>query len=184
MNFKARQERLRDVFKEKPPSVIILTTLPNMKYFLNYSGRSFERFACGIFSIESGRSVLVIPKLDEPKSKQSVVDTVCSWTDSEGYKDSLISGLKDAGFSRGKVGCENALTFGQWNALKDTIKETEFLSVSEEMAELREVKSSEEVESLISAGKILEKSFKGLENNGEYSSVHSRRMGVRPQWYH
>lgn len=162
MNFKARQARLRRVFKEQAPSIVVLTTLPNLRYLLNYAGESFERLACGIISLDSGKSALVIPKLDELKSKDSVVDTVHPWSDSQGYKNALVSALSDVGYSSGKVGCEDGLTFRQMNALKNVIRQKEFHSVSEEIATLRERKSSDEVQSLLLTGRILTKGYEAI----------------------
>lgn len=162
MNFKSRQVRLRRAFKGQGPSIVVLTTLPNLRYFLNYAGQSFERLACGIISLDSGKSALVIPKLDELKSKNAVVDVIRPWTDSQGYKSALVSALSEVGYSHGRVGCEDGLTFRQMTALKNVIRQKEFHSMSERIATLRERKSQDEVESLLSAGRILEKGYKAI----------------------
>lgn len=141
---------------------ILITSLPNLKYYFNYGGASYERFCAGLISIKDGKSALVIPKLDQGKTTNSIVDEVFPWTDSEGYGGALEKALASlAGKSR-NFGCEDWITLYLMECVKSVRATAKFLSVTRSISDQRLIKDEEEIGALRSASEILSKGFDKL----------------------
>ncbi|MHB8568046.1 MAG: M24 family metallopeptidase [Nitrososphaerales archaeon] len=155
---------------DEESGMILITTHPNLRYFFNYAGESFERLACGIISLETRKSALLIPKLDEPKAQSTSAENVYPWTDGEGYSDTLKKAVKDVGGSSQKIWCEDGLAFWQMRALERVSRKPGFHSLTARISTMRAVKDEGEVQAILEAGAILEKGFRaaheGLLRNG------------------
>jgi Xaa-Pro dipeptidase len=159
MNFEKRKKKLVGNLdrKQSKPDCIVITSLPNLKYYFNYGGASYERFCGGVISLESGKSALVVPKLDEGKTASSSVDGVFAWTDSEGYQKSLEDALKSIGGKSRIFGCEDWITLYLMEAIKKVRAAAKFESVSPTIADQRLIKEEEEIEALRSSSAKLGK---------------------------
>ncbi len=146
--------------------LLLFTSQPSLQYFFNYGGQSFERFSCGIISMHSGKSALVIPKLDEPKSRESSAGGVHAWRDSEGYLEALQKALNEVGTGkRGagpKIGCEANLAYWQMKALEKALPTPTLESITEDISKLRACKDEEEVSAILGAGGILSNGFRAV----------------------
>lgn len=72
MNYKKRALRLvQGIAAKDQVSCVMITSLPNLRYFFNYSGVSFERFSCGLLTKDGTKTALIMPKLHEAKAEKS-----------------------------------------------------------------------------------------------------------------
>jgi Xaa-Pro aminopeptidase len=135
---------------------VLLTSLPNLKYYFNYSGASFERFCGGLISIKDWKSALVVPKLDEGKTVSSSSDDVFAWTDSEGYGNSLAEALKGIGLGKSKsFACEDWITLYLMEAVRKVRAGARFESISKTISKQRLIKEDEEIQAMkISTSKL------------------------------
>ena len=172
MDFKGRATKLSHSLETSGLDAIVLTTRPNLKYFYNYSGESFERFCCILMSLQSLKSALILPKLDEDKAKESPVSEVLPWTDTEGYSKALDRAMNELKLnsSEPRIGCEDGISFWQMEALRSKAKDARFSSISEKISEQRLHKDDDEIASLKSIARVLARGYKigqeGILKNG------------------
>ena len=141
--------------------LVFITSLPNLKYFFNYSGESYERFCCGLLSPRTEKTALIVPKLDEGKTKNSYANSTHLWSDGEGYEIALKEALSEIKTtSANVVGCEDITAYWQTEALGRSLGSPKFVSVSPHLIEMRSVKDQKEIESIRRSGKILSKAYK------------------------
>jgi len=164
MNYEKRKKKLVTNLtrKESQPDCILITSLPNLKYYFNYGGVSYERFCGGLISLESGKSALVVPKLDEGKTASSSVDGVFAWTDSEGYQPSLGAALKSIVGKSRTFGCEDWVTLYLMEAIKKVRAAAKFESISPAISAQRLIKEEEEIEALRSSSSKLGKGYEKI----------------------
>ena len=94
MNHQKRRQSLAQKIQAKQIDCVAITSSPNLRYFLGYVGKSFERFCCGLLGGNGTKSALVVPMLDFEKAKKSSADQVFAWTDTEGYEPALRRAVK------------------------------------------------------------------------------------------
>jgi len=167
MDYKGRTKKLANSLKASDLDAVVLTTLPNLRYFFNYSGASFERLCCVLVSMNDLKSALILPKLDTEKAKSSPLSGVYPWTDNEGYSGPLTKALSYLGINSdsAKIGCEDGIFFWQMEALRSKLANAKFQSISEKITKLRLRKDEEEIESLRNIAKILAKGYKAAEED-------------------
>src|SRR5487761_412501 len=134
---------------------VAITSLPNLRYFFNYSGESFERFCCGLLTKDGSRSALVVPRLDRAKAEKSAADRVYSWTDSEGYAGALTAAMNDLGMEGNVIGAELGIKMGQMESFRSSRGTSNFVAITEEISNLRLIKDEEEIESIRKTSRIL-----------------------------
>jgi Xaa-Pro dipeptidase len=166
LNHENRRRKLIEKLAKQDTKIdcALVTSLANLKYFFNYGGASFERFCAGIISVKEGRSALVVPKLDEGKTKSSSVDAVFPWTDSQGYEDALQDSLKKVGGKTKVFGCEDWITLRQMEQVKTVRTQAKFHSVSKIMSDMRVTKDEEEVAALRDSASKLAKGYEKIPN--------------------
>lgn len=164
LDYEKRKENLIRKLRKQTAKVdcVLITSLPNLTYFFNYAGASFERFCGGFLSLNDGKSSLVIPKLDEGKSNSSSVDEVFTWTDSEGYKGALERALKSIGGKSSTFGCEDLVTLNQMEEMKAVRAQAKFRSVTQPISEMRLIKSDEEIAALRGSAQKLGKGYEKI----------------------
>ena len=162
MNHAKRREDLSKRIENERIDSVAITTLPNLLYFFNYSGHSFERFCCGLFSKDGTKSALVIPKLDLGKTKRSDVGSVFAWTDTEGYENALKSAMSYIKAPGEKVGTELGLTLGQMEQFKQVLHTSVFAPMSKEISEQRSIKSQDELKSVRDSANRLARCYKAF----------------------
>ena len=164
MNHEKRKKNLLAALEKKNSKIdcVFITSLPNLKYYFNYGGVSYERFCGGLISVKDGSSALVVPKLDEGKTTSSSVDGVFAWTDSEGYVGSLEEALKSVGGKFRSFGCEDWTTLFLMEAVKKVRTTAKFESISTVISDQRLIKEEEEIEALRSATTILGKGYEKI----------------------
>lgn len=141
---------------------VLVTSLANLRYFFNYNGASFERFCGGIVSLKEGKSALVVPKLDEEKTKSTSVDGVFPWTDTQGYEPLLEEALKSIGGKSRVFGCEDWITLYQMEEVRSVRAQARFESVSKSISDLRIIKSEDEVAALRDSASKLAKGYEKI----------------------
>jgi Xaa-Pro dipeptidase len=163
MNYSKRSENLSSKLEPKNIECVAITTPPNLRYFFNYSGQSFERLCCGLMSKDGSRSALVIPKLDTEKAAKSHADNIFTWNDNEGYRNALMQALESVRSKGEHIGCELGLTLGLMDQLKNVFGPySNFLPVSEEISSLRLIKDQEEVHSIQNSASKLSRAYKEI----------------------
>ncbi len=156
MDCKKRALRLSEKVAPKDQiDCVAITSQPNLRYFFNYIGESFERFSCGLLTKDGSRSALVVPMLDKAKAENSEADEVFSWTDSEGYAGALNAALKELQIRGHVIGCELSITLGQMDSFKSSRGTSNFVAITEEISSLRLIKEEEEIESAKKTARIL-----------------------------
>ena len=148
MNYRKRAEKLSERIAGKDADCIAITSLPNLRYFFDYAGQSFERFCCGLLTRDGTRSALVIPSLDKAKAERTAAENVYTWTDNEGYDGALNSAIADLGIEGKVVGCELSMTMGQMDSFKVGVGTSSFVAVTEEISKLRMLKDDQEIAEL------------------------------------
>ncbi len=163
MDYKKRAIRIgeRLVVKDHV-NCVALTSLPNLRYFFDYSGESFERFCCGLLTRDGSKSALVVPRLDRAKAEKSAADTVYSWADSEGYAGALTSAVRDLGIKGRTIGVELGITLGQMDSFRSSLGTSDFVGITEETSGLRLIKDEEEVESLKRTARVLSSAYRKM----------------------
>ena len=136
-------------------STCCITAVPDLKYFFDYSGVSFERFCCGLISAENEKRALVVPKLDEAKAEKSAAGQVFAWRDSDGYAASFSKALDYLGVRGSNFGCEDSLTLSFMNSVRKVKPEAQFVSVSDKISRLRAIKDEEEIKAIRKSAKRL-----------------------------
>ena len=126
---------------------VAITSPPNLRYFFDYAGQSFERFCCGLLTRDGTKSALVVPRLDKAKAEKSAADAVFSWIDSEGYAGALNAAMKELRIKGHVIGCELGITLGQMDSFKSSRGTSNFVSITDEISKLRLTKDDEEIES-------------------------------------
>lgn len=162
MNYRKRINDLSKKISPKKLNFVAITTEPNLRYFFDYTGHSFERFCCGLISSDGSRSALVIPKLDIGKAKKSKVDNVFPWTDNEGYKNALNIAVRSIKGNGMKIGCEEALRLGQMEEFKNALQVRDFLPVTSEISSIRLIKSQDEIDSIKDCARKLAKAYRAI----------------------
>ena len=148
MNFEKRTKRLVAELSRAGDGEIgsgLITSLSNLQYLFNYSGVSFERFCCGLVSVNGGRTALVIPALDKSKAENSSADEIFAWTDAEGYSNSLSKALSFVSAKGNFVGCEDSITLALMESFKKVKPKARFHSITQEVSKLRVIKDEEEL---------------------------------------
>jgi Xaa-Pro dipeptidase len=163
LDFPKRRRQISEKISKQELDFVAITTEPNLRYFFNYAGHSFERFCCGLISQDGTRTALIIPKLDVGKAEKSNVDDVFSWADNDGYRNALMKAVdsikrKDSG----KIACEEALRLGQIEQLKEALRIQDFVPITSEIASLRLIKSDEEMNSIRDCATRLAKAYKDI----------------------
>jgi Xaa-Pro aminopeptidase len=161
-NFAKRCEKLSERVSSKNLDCIVITTSPNLKYFLNYVGQSYERFCCGLISNDGTRTALVIPKLDTEKARKSHAENVFPWDDTEGYRGALREAIHSLGSNVNRVGCEDGITLLQTQQIRIETQTSDFASISEEISNLRLIKDQAEIAATIDAANRLSRAYKAL----------------------
>jgi Xaa-Pro aminopeptidase len=163
MDYKKRALKLAQGISAKDQiGCVMITSLPNLRYFFNYSGVSFERFSCGLLTKDGTKTALIVPKLDEAKAEKSAAQNIHSWSDSEGYSGALESAISDLGITGNVVGCELGITLAQMNALKANTGASNFIPITEEISRLRIIKDEEEIEDVRKTARALGTAYKHL----------------------
>jgi Xaa-Pro aminopeptidase len=164
MNFSKRCQNLAIKIESKNLSCAVITSLPNLRYFFNYSGQSFERLCCGLIGNEGAKSALVIPKLDTEKAAKSHAANVFAWTDNEGYANALNEAIESIGARHGeRIGCESGLTLGLLDQLKTGFGiQSSFIQISDEISNLRLIKDEEEIDSIKRSAAALSRVYKTI----------------------
>jgi len=162
LNFRNRTIKLTENLSKADSKIdcVLLTSLPNLKYYLNYPGISFERFCCGLISIETQKTALVMPKLDEGKSAQSSAENIFPWTDSQGYEGAFGDALKSIGTKSTNFGCEDWITLYLMESVRKVKHRARFQSISTTISDQRLIKSSEEIDSIRGSTSKLGKGYK------------------------
>jgi Xaa-Pro dipeptidase len=156
MNYKRRSLSLSERLSSKDQiDCIAITSLPNLRYFFNYFGESFERFCCGLLTRDGLKSALVVPALDKAKAESSNADAVFSWTDSEGFATALNGAMKNLRIKGHVIGCELGITLDRMDSFKSSRGTSNFISVTEEINNLRLIKDQEEIESTRKTASVL-----------------------------
>ncbi len=174
MNHEKRKDKLVQNLKKQERKIdcVLITSLPNLTYYFNYGGASFERFCGGLLSLKEGKSALVMPKLDEGKAATASVDSVFPWTDSEGYGQALTDALKSIGVPKSRIfGCEDWITLYQMEMVKKVRVTSKFENISQTIADQRLIKSQEEIEAMRSSTSKLGKGYEKIPENPERRQV-------------
>lgn len=164
MDFEKRKVKLVKNLAKQGSKVdyILITSVPNLKYYFNYGGASYERFCAGLISLKEGKSVVVVPKLDEGKTANSAADDIFPWTDSEGYGQALEKALVSIPGRSRNFGCEDWITLYLMESVKKVRAGAKFLSVSPSISDQRLIKDDEEIKALRSASENLSKGYEKL----------------------
>jgi Xaa-Pro aminopeptidase len=164
LNFKKRTSRLAEILSKKDSKIdfVLLTTSPNLKYYFNYPGFSFERFCCGLVSVATRKTALVLPKLDESKAASSSAENVFAWTDSQGYEDALNQALNSIEAKSNNIGCEGWITLYLMELVKKVKPRARFESIAEEIYNHRLIKDEEEIEAIRKSTSKLRKGYEIL----------------------
>lgn len=151
--------------RKKKIDFIAVTSFPNLKYFFNYGGHSYERFCCGLINANGENSVLIVPKLDLGKTRESQTEDVFAWDDNEGYEGAFLkAGARiRVENSNPVVGCESSFSLSQMGQFKSVMRAKSYESIGDAISELRLVKSTDELSSIRDSAKRLSKSYRVIE---------------------
>ena len=162
MDYSRRCRNIADKVASNNIDCIAIATLPNLRYFFNYSGQAFERFCCGLINKDGSATSLVIPKLDTEKAENSSAGSIFPWDDNEGYQPALKKALESIG-SRGEhIGCEAGLTLGMTDQIKEVLGTFNFAPISEEISSLRLIKEKSELDSIADSGRKMSRGYKAI----------------------
>jgi len=163
--FEKRLERLRELAVEQGVNGFFVASEPNMRYFTGFSALAIERLAGLVIPVNNEEPVLIVPKLEEEKAKEfSFIKNVRSYSDAENPAELLRKVLIELNLTKGRVGIESFLPFKFYMMLKDAAPSLEVTDASGLFQKLRIVKSTEEINRMKKAAKIVVKGIKaGIE---------------------
>jgi Xaa-Pro aminopeptidase len=163
LNHRKRRLDLAIKVQSKNVECVVINSPPNLNYFFNYSGQSFERFCCGLISKDGSRSALVIPKLDSEKGAKSQTDNIFTWDDNEGYRTALTKAASSIGLKSGQIGCESGLTLVAADQIREVLDANRpFFPVTDEISSLRLIKDQDEIRSIKKSASKLSRTFKEI----------------------
>ncbi|MFQ6080631.1 MAG: M24 family metallopeptidase [Candidatus Bathyarchaeia archaeon] len=163
--FEKRLGRLRKLADEQDIEGFFVTSEPNMRYFTGFSALAIERLAGIVIPVNAKEPVLIVPKLEEEKAmKLSFFKDIRSYTDAENPAKLLGKVVSELNLTKGTVGVESFLPFKFYKMLKGAAPSLEVKEASDIFQKLRSVKSTEEINIMKKAAKIVIKGIKaGIE---------------------
>ena len=163
----ARFDKIYRVLEDKELDAIALIPGSNFKYLTGGSFPLMERPT--VFIITKNKNVAILPNLEVDSFNQLNINSeIISWHDKDGYNyafkeaSKILNNIKNIGVE-GQI-----IRFFETQALKENFKEIEIINSHKEISSIRKNKEEEEINILLEAIKISEKS---LENTLNYIKI-------------
>jgi len=154
--FATRIKNLRELGRKAGINAFLITTKENMRYFTNLSILSIERFAAVMIPVDKGGPVVIVPKLEEEKArKQTAINDIRSYSDSENPAILLKKVIGDFNLEKAVFGVEAALPFKFYKMLLDVSPSIRAEDASAFLGQLRSIKSDEEIRTMKKAADIV-----------------------------
>jgi Xaa-Pro dipeptidase len=155
-SFEKRVERLRKLAAENGIDGFFVASESNMRYFTGFSALAIERLAAIVIPVNAMEPVLIVPRLEEEKAmKLSFFKDVRSYTDAENPAKLVDKIIKELNLTKGTLGVESFLPFKFYKMLKEASPSLEIREASDVIQKLRSVKSTEEIDLMEKAAKIV-----------------------------
>jgi len=163
--FEKRVERLRELANEQGIDGFFATSESNMRYFTGFSALAIERLAAIVIPVNAMEPMLIVPKLEEEKAmKLSFFKDIRSYTDAEDPAKLVDKIIKELNLTKGTLGVESFLPFKFYKMLNEASLSLEVREASEVFQKLRRVKSTDEIDLMKEAARIVIKGIKdGIE---------------------
>jgi len=163
--FEKRLRKLRNLGDEQGINGFFLASEPNMRYFTGFSALAIERLASIVIPVNAKEPVLIVPKLEEEKAVNlSFFKNIRSYTDAENPAKLLGEILNELKLTKGTLGIESFLPFKFYKMLKEAAPSLKVKEASDVFQKLRSIKSTEEINLMKRAAKIVIKGIKaGIE---------------------
>ena len=154
--FEKRLVRLRKLADEQDIEGFFMASELNMRYFTGFSALAIERLAGIVIPVTAKEPVLIVPKLEEEKARTlSFFKDVRSYTDAENPGKLLGKVVGELNLTKGTLGIESFLPFKFYKMLKETAPSLGVKEASDIFQKLRSVKSTEEINLMKRAAKIV-----------------------------
>ncbi|VUT03208.1 M24 family metallopeptidase [Klebsiella spallanzanii] len=154
--FENRTERAQRMMRECQLDAIFLTTEPNVRYFTGFLTQFWHSPTRPWFLIipASGKPIAVIPEIGASGMAETWIDNIITWPSPRPADDGIslvASALNSLPCKYGRVGATLGIEshlrmpYNNFNQLVKTVKK-EFVDISLQIHELRQIKSSAEIE--------------------------------------
>ena len=154
--FVERMEKLKEIGKKAGIDAFLITSEQNMRYFAGFSVFSIERFAAIIIPVEKSAPTIIVPKLEEEKTReQSAFKEVRSYDDSENPAVSLGKVIKQLKLEKTVFGVEGTLPFKFYKMLERYSSKIRTEDASTIFSQLRIIKSDDELRKMKKAADIV-----------------------------
>ncbi|MDM3355127.1 Xaa-Pro peptidase family protein [Citrobacter sp. Cb004] len=154
--FENRTARAQKLMRERQLDAIFLTTEPNVRYFTGFLTQFWHSPTRPWFLIipASGKPIAIIPEIGASGMAETWIDNIITWPSPRPEDDGIslvASTLNSLSCKYGRVGATLGIEshlrmpYNNFNQLVNTVKK-EFVDISLDIHELRQIKSSAEIE--------------------------------------
>jgi Xaa-Pro dipeptidase len=154
--FGERVAKLKSIGRKAGVDAFFVNSETNMRYLAGFSVSAMERFAGIIIPVVGKTSTVIVPKLEEQKvKKQSALEDIRSYDDSESPARLFRRTIANAGFKEAVFGVEGMLPFRFYRMFAECSPKIRVKEVSTIFSQLRCVKSQDELKKMEKAANIL-----------------------------
>lgn len=146
-----------------------------MLYFTDFSALAIERLGAIVILVNAMEPVLIVPKLEEKAMKLSFFKDVRSYTDAENPAKLVDKIIKELNLTKGTLGVESFLPFKFCKMLNEASPSLEAREASEVFQKLRRAKSTDEIDLMKEAARIV---IKGIRDGIETIKAGTSELSV------
>ena len=149
-----RLEQLQALMKKQNIDCVAICNSPNLFYMTGYAPKKDERFQTA-FIPQSGAPVLAVPKMYTAHSyKDCNIKDQRTWIDGDDMLGFVSGILNELGVVGGRIAIDDTFEFRTFDLIRKTAGNAEFVPGSDLFTLLRMKKSKEEIDRMITSGKL------------------------------
>jgi Xaa-Pro aminopeptidase len=154
--FAKKLAELKRIGRQAGIDAFLVNAEVNMRYLAGFSVLAIERFAAIIVPVDESAPIVIVPRLEEQKTKEtSALKEIKSYDDSENPARLLRQIIGDTKLERAVFGVESMLPFKFYRMLTECSPKLKVKDASTLFSQLRCIKSHEELEKMKKAASIL-----------------------------
>lgn len=177
MNKTRREQLLQKILQQKEVDWIIIQSPLNIYYYTNVKLEPHERFYKLFIDVQTKKTILFVPKLDEETAKKEAdVDTVISIADTDNPYEVVRSTLNSSIHSCAVE--KNVMTLSESEAFQSIFGSIEWVAIDDVIMDQRQVKTESEIAKVKKAIDITEQGIEKTIANVEsgMTEIEVKRM--------
>ncbi len=160
--YKERIARLQNIMNEMDVTAVLLSPGVNMYYFTGLMKEAYERFLTVIVPAH-GKVMLLLPSFETEHVKDGLnvpVAKTSVWKEDEDPYRILAQMMKENDLGRGNTAIDGTMQYSFFSRVHKALPEVTFVNAADIIAQLRIVKSREEIELVTRACQMIGKGMK------------------------